>query len=530
MVILVIAGLVLLIACTNIGNLLLARGDARRHELSVRLALGASRGRLVRQLLIESGVLALAGAALGALVATWSSRLLVTQFSTSTGRVSLALPLDWRVLGFATAAAVVTAVVFGLLPAFAATRVQPTAAMADRSRTVVHVPRRWSLGHVLVVVQVALSLVLGVGASLLVSTYFSVATPNVGFNPRAVLIATLRARPGTPAPVNPPSLDEALHVVQSAPNVATAAFSGSTTPMSGIRHEDQLENPEGVTLSEGTRRVFFRDAGVGWFDVMGMRVLAGREFSAIDLPRPEAVAIVNETLARRFFGDRNPIGESLRLVAAPGQSTPAMTIVGVVQDAVYNSVRDGVRPTLYRFQPRTSQIVVRAAGGEGASVARPVTEALARSNPALLVTVKPMIEQVRDTVARERVVAMLSGFFGALGVVLAGAGIYGVTAYRVSCRRSEIAVRRALGASGARVAALVVGRGLDVVVCGLVVGTLLSLWLTPQLEFLLYGVRPRDPGAIRNAVAALGGVAILATWLPVIRALRLDPARVLRES
>jgi ABC-type antimicrobial peptide transport system permease subunit len=125
---------------------------------------------------------------------------------------------------------------------------------------------------------------------------------------------------------------------------------------------------------------------------------------------------------------------------------------------------------------------------------------------------------------------MLSGFFGALGVVLAGAGIYGVTAYRVSCRRSEIAVRRALGASGARVAALVVGRGLDVVVCGLVVGTLLSLWLTPQLEFLLYGVRPRDPGAIRNAVAALGGVAILATWLPVIRALRLDPARVLRES
>jgi predicted permease len=402
--------------------------------------------------------------------------------------------------------------------------------MADHSRTVVHVPRRWSLGHVLVVLQVALSLVLGVCASLFVSTYRAVATPDLGFNPRAVLIATLGPGLGASAPVSPSSLDEALHVVQSAPNVAAAAFSGSTTPMSGVSHEDQLENPEGLTLAEGTRRVFFRNASVGWFDVMGMRVLAGREFSGDDLPRPETVAIVNQALARRFFGDRNPIGRSLRVVARAGQSTPAMTIVGVVEDAVYNSVRDGVQPTLYRFEPRHAQVVVRAADGDAASVARPVTEALARSNPALLVSVKVMSEQVRDTVARERVVAILSGFFGGLGLVLAGAGIYGVTAYRVSRRRSEIAVRRALGASGTGVAVLVVGRAMEVIVCGLVLGTLLSLWATPQLEFLLYGLQPRDPVAIGNAALVLGAVAILATLLPVIRAIRLDPARVLRES
>jgi predicted permease len=528
LVIMAAVGLVLLITCTNVANLLLARADARRHEFSVRLALGATRGRLVRQLLIESLLLAATGAAVGGLLATWGSRVLVSQLSTSTRQVSLALPLDWRVLGFTAAVAVTTALLFGLLPAVRATRVEPNTALAERGRGIVAGrSRRWA-AHVLVVSQVALSLVLAVGAGLLVRTFAVLTTAELGFDPRSVLIASVGVRPG--ATVSDAQRDYALEAVRSTPGVAAAAFSGFTTPMSGIQHDDLLENPVGLSLPASERRAFFRDAGLGWFDVMGMRLVLGRGFTEADRAHPEAVAVINETLARRFFPDRNPIGQTLREAGPPGASTGPRTVVGVVADSVYNSAREGVLPALYRFIPLSPTIVVRAANGHGAAVARDVSAAISRSNPAFLATTKPMAELARDTVARERLVAMLSGLFGGLALLLAGIGVYGVMAYAVGRRRPEIAVRRALGATPLSVARLVVRGAVLLVAYGVAAGALMSVSLTGLLKPLLYGLGPRDPLVFALATVALTAIALLASWIPARRASRVDPAMALREG
>lgn len=263
---------------------------------------------------------------------------------------------------------------------------------------------------------------------------------------------------------------------------------------------------------------------------MGMRLVLGRDFTTADSPTAQNVVIVNETLARRFFPDRNPVGEMLRGVGTPERPGLSPTIVGVVNDAVYNSARQGAPPTMYRMTPHSSSLVVRAEGGDPDAIKRSVTEAIVQTEPALLVLSDPLFEYARATVARERLVAMLSGFFAVLALILAGVGVYGVLAYAVSRRRSEIAVRRALGAPDSSIVRLMLGRSAWLVACGTAIGLIGSYWLTGFLQPLLYELNPRDPFTIAIAVIVLTIVGLLAGWLPTRRARRIDPAIVLRES
>jgi putative ABC transport system permease protein len=522
-------GLVLIIACANIANLLLARAGARRQELSLRLALGASRFQLVRQMLIEGLLLAMLGALAGGALALWGGRLLVDQLAAS---VALPLPLDWRVLGFTAMVTMLTALLFGVGPALRATRDASSLALTEKRRDVSGASG-WRFGRGLVVMQIALSFVLVVGAGLFLRTFVALAYAPLGFDPARVLSVSLTIRPGVTLGDEPgmtARYTRVLDAVRAAPGVQAAAFAGGTSPMSGYQHNNILENPPGLSLPESVRDVYFRDAGVGWFETFGMTLLEGRGFLPEDAPTFQRVAVVNETLARQFFPGSRAIGQTLREVPLPGTTPVPMTIVGVVADAVYNSVRDGVPPTLYRFVTRSSNLVVRSATSDTAPVARDIAELVARTDAAFLVTIRPIADQVRSTVERERLVALLSGFFGSIALLLAGVGVFGVMAYNVGQRRREIAVRRALGADRHSIMRLVIRRSLTLVAMGLATGAIISSWLMGLLQPLLYGLGPHDPVTIGGSALTLGLIGLISGWLPARRATRADPASVLREG
>lgn len=528
-VMLAAVGLVLLIACANIAHLLLARGDARRHELSVRLAIGASRGRLVRQLLVESLLLAVAGGTLGLLVASWGSQLLVRQLSTSTTAVALALPLDWRVLSFATITAGVTALLFGLAPALRTTRLAAGSALVEKGRPMAGSSRS-RLAHGLVVAQIALSLVLVVGAGLLVRSFATLTRFDLGFDPAPVLEISVRPHPGRQAAPGGVNLDAAIEAIRATPGVEAASFSDLNAPLSGSQQDNYLENPAGRSMSESERHVFFRNVGSDWFRTMGMRFVAGRDFADLDRPTAQHVAIVNEALVQRLFPGVNPVGQTIREVGPPERPAPLLRIVGVVNDAIYNSVREGAPPTVYRFQPVASNLLVRVDRGGVESIDRAVTAAVTAAEPSLLTSSRPLAARVRAMLARERLVSMLSGFLATLALLLAGVGVYGVVAYAVSRRRREIAVRRALGATDATIARLVLGRSAWLVASGVSIGLVVSFWLTGFLRPLLYGLQARDTATFVAAALALAVVGVIAGWSPTRRARRIDPAVVLRES
>jgi predicted permease len=524
---LVMAGvaLLLLIACANLTNLLLARAETRRHEIGVRLALGASRTRLVRQLIVESLLLSTIGAAVGLLVAAWSSRLLVSQLSTDVTRVALALPLDWRVLGFATLAAIVTTLVVGLVPAFRATRVAPQAALAERGRGTAVASGR--LGRTLVASQIALSFVLLVGAGLLARTFLALERADLGFNPAPVAAVSLSWKGGDARgdeASKAAKLRLTLDAVRAAPGVAMAAFADGVTPMAGFQEDWFFENPPGLSLPQADRDVYFVDAGVGWFETLGMRVLEGRDFNDADQPQSKTIAIVNQTLARRFFPRQSAIGRTVR----GGHKT--WTIVGVVNDAVYINVRQGVPPTLYRFLDETNGLVVRAANGDASSIIRELVPVITRAEPDLLARTRRMTDQAAATLVRERLVATLSLLFGVLALVLASAGVYGVMAYTVGRRRGEIGIRRALGATTPAIATLVLRQSSMLAAIGLIAGAIASLWAMRFVRPLLYGLEPYDEMTLVGAAVVLALVALAASWTPIRRATRVDAAAVLREN
>jgi predicted permease len=523
---LVMAGvaLLLLVTCANLTNLLLARAETRRHEIGVRLALGASRKRLVRQLLVESLLLSTIGAAAGLLVSAWSSRLLVRQLSTDVTRVALALPLDWRVLGFATLAAVLTTLVVGLVPAFRATRVVPHAALAARGRAIATASGR--LGRALVAVQIALSFVLLTGAGLLGRTFLALDGADLGFNPAPVLNVALSWPPGATRGDERSEAAELrliLDAVRAAPGVATAAFADAGMPM-GVQQDWFFENPSGLSLPQDARDVYLRDAWTRWFDTLGMHVVEGRDFNDQDRPQYKTVAIVNQTLARRFFPGQSAIGQTVR------SGAKAWTIVGVVNDAVHFDARQGVAPTLYRSLPETNGLIVRAANGDASSIARDVVTAIARANPSVLVGTRRMADQASATLVRERLVATLSTLFGVLALVLASAGVYGVMAYTVGRRRAEIGIRRALGATTPAIARLVLRQSVALTAIGLIAGAIASLWAMRFVRPLLYGLEPYDTITLMGAAGALALVTLAASWTPIRRATRVDPAAVLREG
>jgi predicted permease len=532
---LVVVGLVLLIACANIANLLLARASARRHEMSLRLALGASRAQLVRQLLAESALMSVGGAALGVIFAQWGSRLLVRQLSTSRSPVFLDLSLDWRVLAFTAAVAIGTAILFGTVPALRATRVEPHEALKEQGRGIAG-ERGFGFGSMLVAAQVALSLVLIVAAGLFVRTFTRLAHLDIGFDRDRVLVVSVDAERDSIKPEQRADLYMRLwRAVSSVPGV-THAGASAVTPVSGSSWQFGVEVVGGPQLSERERSVFANMISPGWFATYGTTLKAGRDFTMADRAGAPGVAIVNEAFVRKLVGSPNALGRVIRLGGFGPRPARDLQIVGIAEDAVYRSLRDPAPPTMYLPITQEAdpmpfiQVSVRAASGSPALLTKSVAARLLQENPGLALTFRPLAEQVNAALTQERIVAMLSGFFGALALLLAGLGLYGVTSYAVGRRRAEIGIRLALGSDRMDIMRLVLGRVALLVGVGLVAGGTLSLWAGRFVKTLLYGLEPRDPQTFVGAAAILVIVGAIAGVIPARRAAGMDPAKVLREG
>jgi predicted permease len=537
--ILVVVVLVLLIACANLANLLLARATARRHELSVRTALGASRWRLVRQQLTESAVLAFAGAAGGIVLASWAGPVIVRQLSTDTRPVFLDLSMDWHVLAFTIGIAIVTALLFGVAPALQASGVAPMDALKARGdRRGPAERRRLGVSGGLVVVQVALSVVLLVAAGLFVRTFTSLATRHLGFERDRVLVVGVNAHSAAIDPSRRVALYEQARVaVRALPGVASAAVSILTPPVDGPMSILPLADVGGHQPEGDRPHATMNAVSPDWFATFGTPIVAGRDFSSMDRGGAPRVAIVNTAFVRKFLNEVNPVGQTFTPKLPPPRDGSPIAIVGVAADAVVWSLRYPIEPAIYvpiaqGFVPAPwlaqVQLSVRSTNGPPARLSRSVGAAVGAVNRELALTFQPLADQVDASLTQERIVAQLSGFFGALALLLAGLGLYGVTAYAVSRRRREIGIRMALGAEPAGIIRLVLARVTKLVGVGVVIGAGASLWASRFVASLLYGLEPRDPATLIGAIVVLAAVGGLAAWLPARRASRVDPAIVLR--
>jgi predicted permease len=535
----VVVALVLLIACANIANLLLARATARRHELSVRLALGATEWRLARLLLVESLVLSAAGAAAGLLFAAWGSRALVAQLSLQFfNRVALDLPLDWRVLAFTSAVTIITAVLFGTAPAFRATRVAPIDALREHGRGPIG-DAHARLSGALVVAQVALSLVLVVAAGLFVRTFVRLEGRPLGFDADRVLVLDVDVSRAHIDPADRlPFYLRLTQAIAAVPGVAQASGS-MMTPVSGAFGFRLLDLPGAPSMPDRERLVAFNFTSPGWFATYGTPLRSGRDFTVRDDRNAPAVALVNDAFVRRYLAGRAPLGATFTSPVPGSRNAPTpRIIVGVVADAVFRSLREPTPPTMYfpvaqwdLSNPFAGgSFSVRAASGSPSLLVHGIAAALTAVDPDLAFSVRPLTDQVNASLAQERLVAILSGFFGGLALLLAGLGLYGVTSYAVSCRRTEIGIRMALGAAPARVVRLVLSRVSILVGIGVLVGAGVSAWASKFVATLLYGLEPRDPVTLVTSAIVLATVGALAGWLPAWRASRIDPAQVLRDS
>lgn len=536
-ILLAIVGLVLLIACANIANLLLARATARRHELSVRVALGASSWRIARQLLTESLMLATGGAVLGLAFAEWGARLMVRELSLSGTTIALDVSIDWRVVGFTASIAVVTALLFGTLPAVRSARVAPGDALKAQGRTIAG-ESRFSVGSLLVIAQVALSLVLVFGAGLFMRTFAALSDVHLGFQPDPLLEVAIDATRSASAPDRRVELFEHVREeVAGVPGVQHAALE-RIPPVTYSQWDMMLTNPPGRTLSEDDRDVYVNAVSPDWFATYGTPIVAGRDFTLRDGASAPRVVIVNETFAKKYFLSKNPVGQMTGFEPFPGDVWPPFQIVGIAQDAVYDRLRGRIPPTLYmpvaQMQQRSPlsslTLALRSASGRPELLTRSVVAAVQQIDSALTLRVQPMTAKLRDQTVQERLLAMLSGFFGGLALLLAGIGLYGVMSYTVGRRRTEIGIRMALGARPASAVTLILLRVAVLVGLGIACGAAVALWAAHFVATLLYGLAPQDPATFASAAAVLAGIGAAAAWLPARRAARIDPARVLREG
>ena len=530
----VVVGVVLLIACANVAHLLLARAAARQREMALRLALGAGRGRLIRQLLTESVLLALVGSALGAIFARWASGVVVGMLSNRHTQIWLDLGIDLRVLGFTIGVALLTGVLFGLVPAWRATRAAPQAALQAQGRAATAGPGRFAITRGLVVGQVALSLVLLVAAGLLLRSFQKLVTLDPGFRREGVLLVSMdAANTGYSKEQLRAVYRDMLERLRALPGVRTAGAS-LLTPISGQGWNGNIEADGFRPKSERDGIVWFNGVTDGYFATLETRLIAGRDFGPQDVAGGVQVAIVNESLARKVFGDANPIGKTFRVENGRGLSAPT-EVVGVVQDARYQRLNEVESATAYmpmtQAEPWGSgmNFELRSDGDPMALVA--AVRALAGDvNHAISLDFVTMSEQVAASLARPRLLATLSAFFGALALLLATVGLYGTVAYSVARRQSEIGIRIALGADGSGVVRMIMGEVGRLLAAGAVLGALIAVAATRLLQSFLYGLTATDPVTIALSMASLAAVALVAGAVPAWRAARLDPMAALREE
>jgi predicted permease len=529
-----ITGLVLLIACANLANLLLARAGIRQREFAVRLAIGASRWRLIRQLLAESLLLAVIGGSLGAVLAQALSRGLVSFLNTVDDPVFLQLGWDWRTIGFTAALALLTCTLFGLVPALRATHISPASAMRAGGRSVTAGKEHFSLRRILVTTQVALSLVLLVGALLFIRSLRSLMTTEMGFQPEGVLTIGLDySRAQYPNDRRLPLDRELCGRLAALPGVVSAA-QVSYMPVSGNGWNDDI-GPDGTPAAASGKQANFNRVSPGYFHTMGTRLVAGREFNDHDTLGSPKVAIVNEVFAKRFFGGANPVGRTFRLEAAAGKPEPLFQIVGLVKNSKYYHLREdfgpiGFFPIAQDDTPDSGAGFVLRVEGPPGPVMKAAKAAMAEVDSSMSLTFRALSGQLEDSLLRERLVAALSGAFGLLAELLATLGLYGVISYMVGRRQSEIGVRMALGADRASVIRLVLREAMLLLAVGLVVGTAIVLWAGRAAASMLFGLKPYDPVSLLTAAALLAAISLAASYVPARRAAALDPMIALRDE
>jgi predicted permease len=512
----VIVILLLLIVCANVANLLLSRAAARAREVSVRLSMGASRQRLVRQLLTESLLLSGTGGALGIAIGYWSKKLL--PFGQNTA-------IDVQVLAFVAGISMLTGLIFGLVPALRATRVDLSSAMKESSRSVA-ASRGW-LSKGLLITQVAVSVVLLIGAGLFVRTLQNLRSVDVGFSPDNILMFRINPALNGYSPERMTQLYQRMQLaLEELPGVRavsftrTALLSGSTSTTGIFR--------QGATTEKDAKDFYIMSVSPKFFDTMQIPVLRGRDFDQRDVQTPTASVLINETAAKKYFPNEDPIGQ--RVGQSPEESAQS-EIVGIIRDTKYDSVREAVPPTIYtsiRPGTRTLTVMLRTAG-EPAAMTETVRQALQQVDADVPMTgITTQSDQVSARFAQERLFALAYSLFGALALLLACIGLFGLMSYSVSRRTNEIGIRMALGAQRAGVVGMVLRESMLMVAIGIAIGFAAALGGGRFIESVLFGLSTTDTLTIAGAIGATILVSLLAGYLPARRAARVDPMVALR--
>jgi predicted permease len=520
-------GLVLLIVCANVANLMMARASVRRKEIAIRLALGARRWRLIRQLLTESFLLAAIGGSIGLLATQWTAQALPMFFPAEAGG-GLDLSIDWRVLVFTLAATLLTGIAFGLAPALQSTRPNLVTSLKEESSQSQRL-RRFGLRNVLVVCQLALSLVLLIGAALFVRSLLQALSFDPGFASQNLLIASIETRgTGLNQEQGRAFYDYAIQRVGTLPGVQSVTMT-RVIPISGggqrrgVRFEGYQPKPNEDT--ETNTNV----VGLNFFSTMGIPIVQGRDFNAHDREGSTNVVIVNEELARRYFGNQNAIGKRLQIGSA---DRPPEEIVGIARNAKYRNLREPPLPFIYiplgqEYQAGMT-VMVRTQGDPSALLAPLRSEMRVLNKDVPVFAVQTMTDRIGGQLAAERMIAVLLSIFGGVALLLATIGVYGVMAYSVAQRNREIGIRMALGAERIDILKLIVGQGFTLVAIGTVIGFLLSLSLTRVLKNQLFGLSATDPLTFGSIIALMMAVGLLACYLPARRATKVDPLEALR--
>ena len=528
-IMLAVVAFVLLIACANVGNLLLVRSFARRHEMTVRIALGAAPARLWKQLLTEGLVLSIFGAAGGLLAAYWCRHLLILLFPARSG-VQMHLPgdLDWRVLVLSAGVCLLTTILLGVVPAMQTGKIDLASALKIESSGVVGAPGRAWVRSGLILLQVGLSFVLLVGAGLLLQSLRKIHTASPGFDARAVQYTGIDlVSAGYDVTRTQTFEDALLERVEALPGVESASFA-RMVPLSYITSDSSPIAVDGYQPPlEESPVVEFNEVGPGYLATLGIPLVAGREFTRADDEKTALVAIVNETMAARYWKGRSPLGERVQVKGR------WLQVVGVAKDSKYSSVREAAEPFFYvalrQNNNRGSVLFVRTANNPGAMSAA-IRQEVHKLDPNLAAyEVITMQEQLERSTSAQKVAVTLVGVLGGLALLLAAIGLYGVMSYAVSQSARELSLRMALGANAQDLLRLVISRGLAITGAGVLLGAFTSLLLTRLLGNMLYRVSPRDPLAFFSALLVMSLVSLAACLLPAWRATRMDPATVLRS-
>jgi macrolide transport system ATP-binding/permease protein len=524
-----VVAFVLLIACANVGNLLLVRSFARRHEFSVRLAIGASRVRLLKQLLAEGLILSALGTAGGLLVAYWCRHALVMLLPARSG-VAMYLPgeIDARVMALSAGVCLLVTFIVGAIPAFQTRKLDLAGSLKAESSGVVGARRRAWMRSGLVVFQVSLSFILLVGAALLLESLEKIRTTSPGFTTTSVVTTGVPlVAAGYDVPRAKIFQDELIDRLNALPGVESAAFARLTPLGYGTYSSTPIEVDNYQPSVEEQPAVEYNQVSPGYFTTLGIPLFSGREFTRTDDENAPLVAIVNRTMVARYWGGQDPIGRRLQVKGGSAR------VVGVAADSKYESMREAPRPFFYvplrQDFVRGPALHIRTSQPLPGVLAALVREVHALDGDLALYEMITLQEQVDRATSPQLVAVTLVSILGGLALLLAGVGLYGVMSYAVAQSTRELGLRMALGAGGANLLRLVISRGLRMTAVGILLGAVAALALTRLLSQLLYKVSPHDPLVFASALAVMAITAISACLLPAWRASRTDPARVLRD-